>query len=50
MFGTWLDKFGDANGYPMIFIFLASTAVVGAILAYVLYRKNKKAALPAGQA
>jgi nitrate/nitrite transporter NarK len=50
MFGTWLDKFGDAKGYPMIFIFLASTAVVGAILAYVLYRKNKKAALPAGQA
>ena len=33
MFGTWLDKFGDAKGYPMIFIFLACTAVVGSFIA-----------------
>lgn len=49
MFGSWLDKFGNAKGYPMIFIFLAVTAIVGAVLAYVLYLKNKKAA-PSGAA
>lgn len=45
MFGSWLDKFGNTTGYPMIFTFLAATALIGAALSYVLYRKNKKATL-----
>lgn len=44
MFGTWLDKNGAA-GYDMIFIFLAVTAFIGAVLAFLVNKKNKKTAV-----
>jgi len=42
MFGTWLDRYGGATGYPMIFSFLGVTAILGAILAVVVLKLNKR--------
>lgn len=42
MFGSWLDKSGNEVGYPMIFGFLAATAVLGAVLSFWLYKHNQK--------
>lgn len=42
MFGTWLDNYGGATGYPMIFGFLGVTAIIGSALAIVVVRMNKK--------
>ncbi len=45
MFGKWLDQKGNAVGYPMIFTFLAITAIIGAalaVLAIKLSRESKK--------
>ncbi len=42
LFGSWLDAHGAA-GYNYIFIFLAVSGIVGAILAMTVYRLGKKA-------
>lgn len=42
LFGSWLDKF-QANGYLLIFGFLATCGIVAAILCIFLYRRMKKA-------
>ncbi len=41
LFGAWLDSFGGQTGYTMIFGFLAASAVLGAILTYIIYRKHR---------
>lgn len=41
IFGSWLDKYGN-TGYTYIFIFLAASGFIGAILCLIVYRKNKK--------
>lgn len=41
MFGTWLDKNGGQTGYTMIFGFLAASAVLGSVLSFIIYKKNK---------
>lgn len=43
MFGSWLDSHGNELGYTMIFAFLTATALIGAILSFYMYRKNKNA-------
>lgn len=43
MFGNWLDKYGGQQGYTMIFAFLAASGVVGAVLAFIIFKKNKAA-------
>lgn len=40
IFGSWLDKYG-AGGYNRMFIFLAVTAFIGAVLSFIIYRTNK---------
>lgn len=42
LFGNWLDKHGAA-GYNYIFIFLAVTGIVGAVMAMTIFRLGKKA-------
>ena len=41
MFGRWIDRSGNA-GYNKIFLFLAGSAFIGAILSLVIYKKSKK--------
>ncbi|GAA0728012.1 MFS transporter [Clostridium malenominatum] len=41
MFGNWMDKYQSA-GYNMIFIFLAITGILAAILSFVVLRYTKK--------
>ncbi len=43
MFGSWLDKNGNA-GYNQIFLFLAATALLGAVIAFLVSRNSKKTA------
>jgi len=43
MFGNWLDKYGGQQGYTTIFGFLAASGVVGAALAFTIFKKNKAA-------
>lgn len=41
LFGKWLDSFGGAVGYQYIFTFLGASAVLGAIMAFLIYRSNR---------
>lgn len=43
LFGSWLDSKGGQTGYTMIFSFIAASALVGACLAFLIYRKNRAA-------
>lgn len=43
MFGNWLDTYGNAKGYTMIFTFLAVVAFVGAAMAVAIIKKGRKA-------
>ena len=42
LFGKWLDNTGAA-GYTNIFIFLVASGIVGAVLAFWIYRHGKRA-------
>ena len=42
LFGKWLDNKGAA-GYPNIFIFLVASGILGAVLAFWIYRHGKRA-------
>ncbi|WP_176360017.1 MFS transporter [Desulfosediminicola ganghwensis] len=39
MFGHWLDTHGN-DGYTIIFYFLTGVAVMGAIMSFIVYRRN----------
>ena len=42
LFGKWLDNKGAA-GYTNIFIFLVASGILGAVLAFLIYRHGKRA-------
>jgi sugar phosphate permease len=48
MFGKWLDQKGSAVGYPMIFTFLAVTAIIGALLAILAIKMSRDSKEKAG--
>ncbi len=41
IFGSWMDKHG-AGGYNYIFTFLICTGILGAVLAFIIYKLGKK--------
>lgn len=41
LFGVWLDTLGGAVGYRYIFLFLGGSAVLGAVMAFLIYKKNQ---------
>ena len=41
IFGKWMDQHGAA-GYNYIFTFLMITGIIGAVLAFTIYRLGKK--------
>lgn len=42
LFGTWMDKYPGAPGYNRIFLFLACSAALGALLSFLIYKKSRK--------
>jgi nitrate/nitrite transporter NarK len=42
MFGSWLDAYGNQEGYTMIFAFLAAVAVLGATMSLIIVKKGSR--------
>ena len=40
LFGHWLDVYGN-EGYPVIFYFLATISLIGAMVSLLIYRRGK---------
>lgn len=42
LFGYWLDKYGNTEGYVVIFEFLLILCIIGSLLAFLIYRIGRK--------